>query len=237
MAPVVTMLVIIFCAVAAFMRVEPETTSGPTSATIDRVRGIGQRSIWIAGDAGGLRAQSPRIGDRRNHIGRAPAGGEADDHIFAAGTAAGDVALAQLFGVFIDLDRRGERLGSAGHDVLHGLRAGGEVGGNLAGIERGEASAGTGADIDEAAALAKGVRHHVDHLGDLRQRLLDRSGDLLIFLVDDAGDLDSRPRIEPAGRLVGLFGQQVLNAGSRAVGPVRTIDGGLRALGAFDMSD
>ncbi len=34
MAPVVIMFVTIFCAVAAFMRVEPETTSGPTSVTI-----------------------------------------------------------------------------------------------------------------------------------------------------------------------------------------------------------
>ena len=34
MAPVVIMFRIIFCAVPAFMRVEPEMTSGPTSATM-----------------------------------------------------------------------------------------------------------------------------------------------------------------------------------------------------------
>ena len=68
--------------------------------------------------------------------------------------AAGYVALTHFAGVLIDLGSAGEGFRPTGHDVLHGLRRGGVGGWALAGIEGGDAAAGTGADVDEAAAIA-----------------------------------------------------------------------------------
>src|SRR5580700_8321159 len=150
--------------------------------------GSGERGARIAGDAGRFCAEGARVRDSGDDVGGASAGGEADDDVFAAGTAAGDIALAQLFRIFVDFDGRCEGFGSTSHDVLHGLGAGGEVGGNFAGVESGEASAGAGADVDEAAAFAESMRHAVDDLGDLRDGFLHRGCDFLIFLINDAGD-------------------------------------------------
>src|SRR3984885_16142388 len=47
MAPVVIMLSTIFCAVAAFMRVDPETTSGPTSATMQMSATPERGVLWL----------------------------------------------------------------------------------------------------------------------------------------------------------------------------------------------
>src|ERR1700739_352459 len=141
------------------------------------VRDGRQGGAVVAGDAGGLGSAGARVADSGDDVGGASAGGETDDDVFAAGTAAGDVALAELFGVLIDLDGRGKGLGAAGHDVLDGLRRGGEVGWALAGVEGGDASAGAGTDVDEASTVADAVGHPVDDLSYLGQRLFYRSGD------------------------------------------------------------
>jgi hypothetical protein len=66
------------------------------------------------------------------------------------------------------------------------------VGGRaLGGVERGNAAAGAGADIDQPSAVAQAPRHLVDHLRDLRNGLLDRCGNLRIFVVDDARNLEA----------------------------------------------
>ena len=121
------------------MRVEPETTSGPTSATMVMSAASARGVSLVAGDGGGLGAACPGVRDGGDHIRGAAGSGEADDDIFAGGAAAGDVALAQLFGVLVDLNGGGEGLGSAGHDVLHLARGGGVSGRALGGIEGGNA--------------------------------------------------------------------------------------------------
>ncbi len=101
------------------MRVEPEITSAPTSATIAMSAAACKRRAMIAGDCSGVSAACACIGDGGDNIGRAAGSGEADDDIFAGRAAAGDIALAEFFGIFIDFDGGGEGLGAAGHDVLH----------------------------------------------------------------------------------------------------------------------
>ena len=207
MAPVVIMLRIIFWAVEAFMRVEPETTSGPTSATDGDVGDLGERSVGVAGDGGGLGAAGAGVLDGADDVGGAAAGGDADDDVFAGGAAAGDVALADLGGVFVDVGGGGEGLGAAGHDVLHLGGRGGVGGRALGGVERGDAAAGAGADVDEAAAVAQGAGDGVDDHGDLREGLFDGGGDLGVFVVDDAGDLKGRFGVEAfGGRVRGFRG-------------------------------
>ena len=140
-----------------------------------------------------------------------------DDHILAGGAAAGDVALSQFLGVLVDFDGRGQSLGSAGHDVLHLARSGGVGGRTLGGVERGDASAGAGADVDQPAAVAEAARHLVDDLSDLRNRLLHRRGNLRVFVVDDPRDLQRRLGVEALGRLVLAFRRQLLEEGGLVV--------------------
>ena len=86
------------------MRVEPEMTSGPTSAMMAMIGGGSQRRVMVAGDGGGMRAASAGIGHGGHHVGRAAGSGNAHHHVLARGTPTGDVPLAQFFGVFVDLD-------------------------------------------------------------------------------------------------------------------------------------
>jgi hypothetical protein len=111
--------------------------------------------VEVAGDGGGLGSAGAGVFDGADDVGGAAGGGDADDDVFAGGAAAGDVALADLGRVFVDVGGGGEGLGAAGHDVLDLLRAGGVGGGTLGGVERGDAAAGAGADVDEASAVAQ----------------------------------------------------------------------------------
>ncbi len=164
----------------------------------------------VAGDGGGVGSASAGVGHCGDDVGRAAGCGDADDDVLARGTAAGDVALAELFGVLVDLDGGGQGLGSAGHDVLH-LTGGRGVGGwTLGGVERGNAAAGTSADIDQTAAVAQAARDCVDDIGDFRDGFLDRCCDLGIFVVDDAGNFECGFRVEALRGLVLAFRRQFL---------------------------
>jgi hypothetical protein len=57
-------------------------------------------------------------------------------------------------------------------------------------VERGDASAGAGADIDQASALGERGGDQLDCLRDLRQSALHGGCDLGVFTVDDAGDFE-----------------------------------------------
>ncbi len=113
-APVVIMLRIIFWAVAAFMRVEPEMTSAPTSATIAISAAEAMGVPLVAGDGRRKGAAGACVGCGGNNVGGASGSREADDNVFPGGAATGYVALAQFFRVFVDLDRGGQGLGPAG---------------------------------------------------------------------------------------------------------------------------
>ena len=83
--PVLSMLSTILVAVPAFMRVEPLTTSGPTTGvmlTSERVASSGSRlqlrPTVKAPDAAG-------VVERTDHVGRATAGGDADDDVGRTG--------------------------------------------------------------------------------------------------------------------------------------------------------
>src|ERR1019366_6178930 len=137
MAPVVSMFRIIFCAVPAFMRVEPATTSAPTSAT-----------------------------------------------------------MATCARVFVGFYGCAQRFWAAGDDELPDARADVKGGWAFDGVEGGNASAGAGADVDEAPALRERRGDQIDCLRDLPQSLLHGTSDLGIFAVDDAGDFKRRFTIQ-----------------------------------------
>ena len=173
---------------------------------------LGERGAGVACDGGGDGSAGAGVLHRADDVGSAAGGGDADDDVLAGGTAAGDVALAKLGGIFVDVGGGGEGLGAAGHDVLHLGGQGGVGGGTLGCVERGDAAAGACADVDEAAAIAQRAGDDVDDYGDLGKGLADGGGDLGVFVVDDAGDLQRRLGIEALGRDVGGFGGGVVGA-------------------------
>ena len=210
MAPVVIMLSTIFCAVPAFMRVEPETDLGTDFGNDGDIRGCLQGRAVIAGDGGGVRAACTRIGDGSDNVGGAAGSRKPDHDVFAGGAAAGDVPLAKFFGVFVDFDGGGQSLRTAGHDVLH-LAGSGRVSRRaLRGIQGCNSAAGTGANIDQSAAIAEAACNLVDDLCDLRDCLLDRGCNLRIFVIDNAGDFECRFGVKPLRSLILALGGQVL---------------------------
>jgi len=70
------------------------------------------------------------------------------------------------------------------------------------------ASAGTGADVDEASTLAQGRGDLIDGAGNWRERAADGSGDGCVFFIDQRGDFPGRFLVEVAGGGVGLLGYQ-----------------------------
>ncbi len=215
MAPVVIMLRIIFCADAGLHAGGAGDHFGADLGDDRDVGDLGKGRALIAGDGGGVGSAGSGVGGGGDNIGRAAGSGEADDDVFAGGAAAGDIALAQFFGVFVDFNGGGEGFGAAGHDVLHLPGSGGVGGGALGGVEGGDAAAGTGADIDEPAAVAQAARNVVDDLCNFGKGFLDSTGNLGVFVIDDAGYLQRRFGVKALGSFVLALGGQVLEEGSR----------------------
>ena len=155
-------------------------------------------------------ATSAGVGHGGHHVGGAARSGDAHHNVFARGAAAGDVPLAQFFGIFVDLDGRGQRLGPAGHDVLH-LSGGGRVRGwTFGGVKRRNAAAGAGTDINQPATFAHATGHLVDDLRYLWNSPLDSSRDFRVFMVDDARDIECRLGVKALRSLVLALGGQFL---------------------------
>ncbi len=129
------------------------------------VGGFGDGRAVIAGNGGGEGATGAGVGDGGDHVRGAAGSGDADHDVFAGGAAAGNVALAEFLGVFIDFNGGGQGLGAAGHDVLDLSGGGGVGGGTLGGVEGGDAAAGPGSDINETPAVSKAAGDLVDDLG------------------------------------------------------------------------
>src|SRR6185312_390326 len=137
--------------------------------------------------------------------------------VLARRTTAGDIALADLRRVLIHVGGGGESFGAARHNVLD-LRWSCGVGWwALRGVEGGDATAGAGADVDQAASVAKRAGNGIYNDGNFGQRLLDGCGDLRIFVVNDARDLQSRLCIQALGRGVRSLRGECVELQGRAV--------------------
>ena len=218
MAPVEIIFRTILWAVPAFMRDDPARTSGPTSVTMAKCGGALERRVAIAGEGDGVGAAAAGVFDGGDGEGSASAGGDAEDDVVLAGLAlfhfgdgGGGVVFAGFGGV-------GEGLGASGHDELHGARVGVESGRDFGGVEGAEAAAGSGADVDEASAVADAGGDDVDGAGDLRQGAADGGGDGGVFVVHQAGDFEGGFVVEIVRRRCDLLGEQDAEIGSVACG-------------------
>ena len=118
-------------------------------------------------------------------------------------------ALAELAGVLAGFGGAVQRFDSAGDDELH--RPGIDIKGRwtLGGIERAEATAGSSADVDQAASLFQSFRDQIDCAGDLRQGSFHGSGNFGVLRIDDVGDFERGFQVEISGGAVGLLCREV----------------------------
>ena len=172
------------------------------------IGGAFERGVSVAGEGDGAGSAAAGVFDGGDGEGGASAAGDAEDDIMFAGLAFLDFGEGECGVVFAGFGGGGESFGATGHDVLHGARIGIESGRNLGGVECAEAAAGSGADIDEAAALAESGDDDVNGTGDLREGAADRGGDGRVFLVDEADDFKRRHEVEFSGGGKDLFGGQ-----------------------------
>jgi len=97
------------------------------------------------------------------------------------------------------LRRDTERRVAAGDEALHESGRNGEGWRTLGCVEYAEASAGSGADVEEASALRKAGGNFVNREGDAGQLGCDRGCDGRILLVDNGEHLERREVIDVFG--------------------------------------
>ena len=125
-------------------------------ADIDHNRQIGgkfQGGIPVANESNGFCAFLLCMLQRGQCVGSTTTGGDSDDNIFLAGFAAGDVFLAQIERVFLVFYCRMQRFVAAGDDVLNEFGADAESGRNFGGVERTQATTGSGSGVNQGPPL------------------------------------------------------------------------------------
>src|SRR6202023_2183239 len=94
-----------------------------------------------------------------------------------------------------------------------GAGVGVESGRTLDSVEGGDASAGSGAHVDEASAAAEGGGDEIDGARNLGKNAGHGESDGEIFGVNQSGDFEGRFLVEVEGGVVGLFGTQSAKRG------------------------
>ena len=82
-----------------------------------------------------------------------------------------------------------------------------KVGGHSDASSTPEPAAGSRPDIEQPAALAKGLLDQLNGPGNLRPGPHHRARNLGVFGGDDVHDLERRPAVDVAGGGVSLFGE------------------------------
>src|SRR6266700_2934 len=80
-------------------------------------------------------------------------------------------------------------------------------------VERGKATAGPSANVNQPATVADGFGNRVDGQCDLGQSLLYGPGDLLVFIINNAGDLERGLGVQVRGSAVGLLRPEFIYIG------------------------
>ena len=186
----------IFCAVPAFMRVEPAITSGPVSTTMRWRATRKQRRLGIVGERDGHGARGTRRPQHADGERRGAARRDADHDVIGADPGVGDGARAfglVVLGAFHALHQGAE---TAGHDEDQPV--GGPVEGRrqLASVLHADAPGGARPGIDQPAAALQRRHRIVDRRGDGLERAAHGSGRRELALVHGLDHLGGGPRIE-----------------------------------------
>ena len=173
-----------------------------------QMRGFAQGRPGIADDGDGIRSTCAGVFNGRDGEGSASARCDADDDIVLRRFLLRDGSATERAGVLVGLDGRGQSFGTAGDNELDHARVDVESWRTLRCIERGNASAGAGADVDESPAMRERRGDPIDCLSDLRQSALHRGRNLGVFMVDDAGNFERGLEVQIGGRGVCSFGAE-----------------------------
>ncbi len=145
-------LSVTFCAVPAFMRVEP-AIGFRAGIEQDAVIGLGQeRRVRIVGDADRQRARAPGLAQAGERERRRAARRDRDQHVVCADAVAADELRRRARLVLGAFDRLEQRLLAAGHEQQQPLSRPAEGRRQLGAVLDGEPARGAGAGIDQAAA-------------------------------------------------------------------------------------
>src|SRR5579859_7090303 len=133
-----------------------------------------ERGLRIAHDRHRLRAAHTRLFDGGNRKRSASAGGNADHDIFIVGLLVGDRLATHSAGVLVRLHGRAQRFWAPGNDELDHAWVDIKSRRTFDGVKRGNTSAGTSTDVDEASATGESRRDQIDRLRDLWKGTLHR---------------------------------------------------------------
>ena len=147
-APVLSMFSTSLVAVPAFSRVEPLRTSGPTTGVMARSTRAMMSASGIARQADGERPELAGVIDGPEHIGRAAAGGDADEHVGGGKGDFGQVAGREFGVVLGPFDRPREGREPARDDADDQARRGVERRRAFGGVEHAEPARRAGPDVD-----------------------------------------------------------------------------------------
>ena len=220
MAPVEIIFRTILCAVPAFMRDDPASTSAPTSVTMAKsaARSSGELRLQVSAMVWAPRRRAYSTAAMVNGVRPLLAMPRTMSRL--PGLRFFISAMASAVSSSLASVEAARALGASGHDELHGARISIESRRNFGGVEGADAAAGSGSDVDEASALAESGDDHVDGAGDLRQSAAHRGGDGRVFVVHQAHDFERRHAIEIDGAGKNLFGGKLAKVGVVFVGVV-----------------
>src|SRR4029077_1980561 len=112
-------------------------------------------------------------------------GSNSHHHIILSGLALGHVFAPAGTGIFTVFGGVPQGFIASGNHILNGPGISVEGWGTLSGIERGKATAGACAYVNQPSAAANRIGNGVNGLGDLGESLLHGSSYFLIFVVND----------------------------------------------------
>jgi hypothetical protein len=153
-------------------------------------------------------------------IRRPAAGSNSHYYIPFAGLAFGHVVAPARTRIFTVFGGVAQGFVASGNYVLNGSGVSVEGGRTLSGIQRGEAATGPGAYVNQPSAAANGPSNGVNGGCDLGQGALHRGGNLVVFMVDDAGNFQRGKGIKAGGSNVLLLSPEIAEfgfAGTHAV--------------------
>ena len=198
-----------FCAVPAFRRVDPATTSGPTS-------GVMAISTARASSESGVQLIPTVTAPMRRASATAPSTyGVRPLAAMPTSTSRGaepvgrQVADADGRIVFGGFGRAAEGRFAARDDALHHVRRHAEGGRTFRGIQHAQPPAGAGADVEEPSAALEGRDDGIHRARDGGNLALHGGRHLAVLRVDDAQHLFRGQRVDARRCRVGLFGEKI----------------------------
>jgi hypothetical protein len=165
-----------------------------------------ERRVTIGSERGSESAAMVRFFHGSQDERRGADGGDAEDHVIFIYAAVANFASASGYGIFGAFDGFPHGVRAAGHDGLNAVAAHAEGRRDFGSVKSAHAAAGTGADIDQAAAFFQRFHDLIHHANNLRDDPRDGARHPGVFAIDDAKNGEGGFLVETRGTRVAPFG-------------------------------